>query len=250
MNASVKLPSLPCWTLKHSKELLLEAARDPATFNRGYRQMAVSPGELLFPSFDSCIQSGLTAGELIARKGMCYTGVDLAGKKRKGNAIVTVGADPSGRRALLDVRFGAWKSPDTAKNLGEVNDALNPQFIQVENNAYQQSLIDWVKESGYPWWIKIEPFTTGANKNDPEVGLAVLEVEFHNRGWIIPGAEFEGHPPDCACNWCRLVTEIRNYPKGSSFDGGMAMWFARDAAAKWAPVRGGTPFKGRNFTRR
>jgi hypothetical protein len=249
VNGSIKLPPIRTWPLKHSKELLLEAATDQSTFNRGYRQLAVSPGELAFPSFDQCIQSGLTAGELLARKMPSYCGVDLAGKKRPGNAIASVGAAAAGMRALLDIRFGGWKSPETAKQIGEVDMLVNPQFIQVENNGYQQSLVDWAKESQYSYWPKVEPFTTGLNKTDPEVGLAVLEVEFHNKAWIIPGAEFEGHPPDCACSWCRLVTEFRSYPFGSSTDGVMAFWFARDALAKWAPIRGGTPLR-RNFTRR
>jgi hypothetical protein len=249
MNPSIKLPPIPTWKAKHSVETLKEAMTDPYTFSRGYRMEAITPGELLFPSFDSCIQHGLTAGELRARKMPTYLGVDLAGKKRKGNAIVGVGLAANNRRALVDVRFGAWRSPDTAKNIGEVHDHHNTQFIQVESNAYQEALIDWIKEGGLNYWMKVEAFTTGANKNDPDIGLAVLEVEFHNQGWIIPGGEFEGHPPNCACDWCRLVAEIRGYPKYSSTDGLMALWFARDALAKWAPVRGGTQFK-RNFTRR
>ncbi len=250
MNPSIKLPSIPTWQLKHSKDLLVEAAKDPATFNRGYRMNAVEPGALKFPSFDSCIQHGLTAAELVARRMPTYIGVDLAGKKRRGNALIGVGLDVvSHRRALLDVRFGAWRSPDTAKHLGAMVDRHATQWIQVENNAYQQSLIDWVKEANYPYWPKIEAFTTGSNKADPDYGLPVLEVEFHNGAWIIPGAEFEGHPPDCECDWCRIVKEFRNYPLWDTWDGIMATWFARDALAKWAPKRGGAPLK-RNFTRR
>lgn len=250
MNQSIKLPSIPTWKLKHSKQLLEEAATDQATFNRGYLMQAVTPGELKFPSFDKCIQHGLTAGELIARRLPTYIGVDLAGKKRPGNALMAIGLDTNtGRRAMLEPLFGAWRSPETAKQLGAMVTRHNTQWIQVENNAYQQSLIDWVKEANYPYWMKIEAFTTGANKADPDYGLPVLEVEFNNEAWIIPGAEFEGHPPQCECDWCRIVYEFRNYPKAKSSDGIMGVWFARDALAKWAPARGGSPLK-RNFNRR
>jgi len=250
VNAGQKLPAIPTWKLKHSKELLQEAATDPATFNRGYRMLAVSPGELKFPSWSKCVQQGLTAGELMARRMPAYVGVDLAGKKRPGNAIVVIGADAMLRRCLLEVRFGGWRSPETARQLGEVVARHNVSWIQVENNGYQEALIDWVKESKLDFWMKIQSFTTGANKSDPEVGLPALEVEFHNEAWIVPGAEFQGHPPACGCDWCRLDGEMRNYPKGTSFDGGMALWFARDAVSKWAPRRRGSPFKGRNFNRR
>lgn len=248
-NASIKLPSIPTWKLKHNKALLTEAMVDLATFNRGYRMMSVSPGELKFPSWSECVQHGLTAGELMARKMPAYMGVDLAGKRRPGNAIVVVGLAPNNRRALLDIRYGAWKSPDTARNIGDVESKHHTQWIQVENNAYQDALIDWIKEADMPFWPKIEPFTTGANKADPDMGLPVLEVEFHNKAWIIPGAEFEGHPPTCPCDWCRLNNEVKNYPKYSSTDGVMALWFARDALAKWAPKNTGAPLR-RNFTRR
>jgi hypothetical protein len=248
-NASIKLPSIPTFKLKHGVEHLKEAMLDPNIWERGYRMNSVAPGELKFPSFEKNIQHGLTAGELLARKMPCYMGVDLAGKRRPGNAIVVVGAAANNRRALMGVRFGAWRSPETARNIAEMDTLFNPQWIQVENNAYQESLIDWMKEADYSCWPKIEPFTTGANKADPDVGLPVLEVEYFNNAWIIPGAEFEGHDPNCACDWCRIVREIKTYPRGSSTDGVMAKWFARDALAKWAPKMGGTPLR-RNFTKR
>lgn len=248
-NSSIRLPNLPIWERSHSKEQLKKAMVDMATFQKGYLMQAVAPGDLKFPSWEKCIQHGLTAGELQARKMPCYMGVDLSGKRRPGNAIAVVGLAANNRRALLDIRFGAWRSPDTARAIGEMDTKHNPQWIQVENNGYQEALVDWVKEAGMPFWPKIESFTTGSNKADPDVGLPVLEVEFNNEAWIIPGAEFEGHDPNCPCDWCRLNNEMKNYPVYPTSDGCMCLWFARDALAKWAPKMGGTPLR-RNFTRR
>ncbi len=248
-NHSIRLPSLPIWELKHGKQKLQDAMIDMATFQKGYLMQAVAPGDLKFPSFEKCIQHGLTAGELRARKPLCYTGVDLSGKRRPGVAIVTVGLMANNRRGLLDVRFGAWSSPETARQIGIVDQELGPQWIQVENNGYQEALVDWVKEADLPYWPKVESFTTGSNKADPDVGLPVLEVEMNNGAWIFPGGEWEGHESTCPCHWCRFKEEVKNYPVFATSDGVMAWWFSRDALAKWSPKGGGVPLR-RNFTRR
>jgi hypothetical protein len=237
-----KLPPIPIWKLKHPKAALQAIAVDVAMFNRGYRMEAIDPGALKFPSFKKCYQSGLVLSELHRRMYPAYIGVDLAGPKRAGNAIVVIGLEPQTmKRYLLEARFGAWSSPTTAGVLAEVASRHNVQYIQVENNAYQQALIDWVKKEKpeFPYWMKIEPYTTGfITKADEHAGLPALEVEFKNEGWVVPSSEFEGHPPGCVCDWCRIKTEVENYPKGSSTDGLMALFFARDAANKWAPRPG------------
>lgn len=238
MNRSQQLPSISTWKRNHSKQALIEIATDPALFNKGYRLQAINPGDLKFPSWPKCRQSGVVLEELWKRQLPAYVGVDLAGKKRPGNAIVVIGIEPGTlRRYLLNVRYGAWSSPDTAKNLAEMCAPHNVQYIQVENNAYQDAIIDWIKKNktDFPFWMKIEPFTTGANKAEPDIGLPVIEVEFHNDAWVIPYSEYEGHPPTCHCDWCRLDAEVSLYPKAAATDGVMALWFARDAANKWSP---------------
>jgi hypothetical protein len=245
VNEGLRLPSIPTWRVKHSRELLEEKARDQATFDRGFRMRAVSPGELLFPSFGRCCIPGASAAELWRRRYPTYVGVDLSGKKRRGNAIVAVGLDMATRRRnLLEVRAGAWRSPETASVLADVCSHHDVQFIQVENNGYQQSLIDWVQQEkvegkvGYEIWMKIEAYTTGTGKFDPLYGLPGLEVEFKNGAWVFPLSEWEAHPPTCVCDWCHLRDEFRDYPAGSSTDIVMATHFARDALNKWAHLVG------------
>ncbi len=237
MNRGQKLFSIPTWKLKHSPELLEEKARDTANYPLGYELESILREELMFPSFTNCFNQ-ITADELRKRGLPAYIGVDLAGKTRKGNSIAVVGLEPvSQRRAMLEIRYGAWSSPQTAGVLAEVCSRYNVQFIQVENNAYQDAIIDWVKkEKGeFPYWTKVEAFTTGANKADPQYGLPALEIEFKNRAWIIPYGEWEGHPSTCKCDWCHWSREFGNFPKYTSWDGVMATWFARDALNKWAP---------------
>lgn len=251
MNRSQPLPSLPTWKLKHSQEALEDLVKDPVLFDRGYAMNAVSPGELKFPSWAKCRQSGVILEEIQKRMLPAYIGVDLAGKRRPGNAIVVVGLEVStNRRYLLETKLGAWTSPETAGVLAEVSSRHNVQAIQVENNAYQQSLIDWVKKEkpDYPYWMKIQAFTTGTNKADPDYGLPVLEVEFHNEAWVVPYSSYENHPSTCVCDWCNSDQQVRLYPKAAATDFVMALWFARDAINKWAPRAGG-PIR-RNVSRR
>lgn len=225
MNEGKKVGRIPCWPLKHGKEQLTELALDEVMFNMGYRLNAVNPGDLKFPSVQKCYAKGVVLGELLRRQLPAYIGVDLAGDKRPGNAIAVVGLDPiSHRRYLLEIKFGAWTSPQLAGVLADVCTRHNVQFIQVENNAYQQSLIDWIRKEkpDFPFWMKIKAFTTGKNKADPNYGLPALEVEFSNDAWVFPHSEWEFHPSTCKCDWCRLSLELRLYPKGGSSDGVMA----------------------------
>lgn len=238
MNQGRSLPAIPTWRDKHSPEALEEAMLDPIMFNRAYGMRPVSPEELKFPSFKTCCVPGLTASDLRKQGMPAYIGVDLAGKNRPGNAIVAIGIKyPEMRRVMLEVRRGNWSSPKTAGVLAEVCSHHNVQYIQVENNAYQQSLIDWIKHEkpDFPYWMKVEPFTTTSAKNEEWYGLPGLEVEFKNNGWIFPLSEWEGHGSTCQCDWCAMKTEFEDYPKGATTDIVMATYFARDAANKWAP---------------
>lgn len=205
---------------------------------------AINPGDLKFPSFESCcLPLPVPLGDIHRRRLPAYVGVDLSGPNRPGNAIAVVGLEPStNRRIMLEILFGDWTSPKVAGVLADVNMRHNVQFIQVENNGYQQALVDWIRESKVEnsFWMKVESFTTGNNKAREDVGLPALEVEFHNKSWVFPHQEWEGHDPSCSCDWCRLSREFSMYPKAATSDGVMATWFARDALNKWAPINVGT----------
>lgn len=236
MNGGRALPSIPTWRLKHGKAKLQKEALDPATYLRGYRMEALDPNELMFKSFGKCLKSGIVLGDLHRQRLPAYVGVDLSSPSRPGNCIFVLGHQPvTNRRVVLEVRYGAWSSPQTAENLAEICGRHNVQYIMVENNAYQGSLIDWVKQSkvDFPYWMKIEAFTTGTNKADPKYGLGSIEVEMHNDGWTIPW-EWETHDPTCQCDWNRWSREMSMYPKAGTSDGVMAAWFARSALNQWA----------------
>ncbi len=237
--AGRRLKDLPLWTPNFDTERLRQKQSDPesaATFDQGFRMNVIRPGDLMFPSFETCYQDGLALPDLVRRRYPVAIGVDLSGPKRKGTAIVAVGVEQQSRRRVpLEVRHGAWRAPETVRQLDEVVHNHDVQFIMVENNGYQQSLIEWIQElkSDYPWWMKIEAFTTGNNKADPQFGLPSFEVEFHNKGWVLAAAQWLGHPSGCECSWCLLKNEFAKYPLHPTADVVMATWFAKSAIDRW-----------------
>ena len=158
----------------------------------------------------------------------------------------------------MEILTGGWKSPEVASKLGDVN-ARHPNLrvIMVENNGYQQSLVDWIKQSPgeNQFWFKVESYTTGfQTKVNPLYGVPGMEVEFKNKAWVIPSAEFEGHAPHCRCGWCVWKSEVHDYPMSATTDTVMAMQFCREAISLWGTGRtvgvGGTSGGGLSFNDR
>lgn len=242
-NSKQTLPRLRNWSPKFAPQELkrLSGTRQ---FEQGFRMQAITDGELMFPSFKTCFQSELVLSTVIQRRLPTYVGVDLAGDKRPGNAIVAVALDPlTQRRIPVEARYGAWKSPETARHITQVFMTHAVEYVMVENNAYQEAIIDWVQEdkSKFPWWTKVEGYTTGRGKADPQYGLPGLEVEFKNKAWAIASGDIEAHlekENTCDCGWCEWARQIAMYPRGMATDMVMATWFALNAINKWGRTGG------------
>ena len=237
MNHTQRLEAVPAWSVWNPERLQAERDNNPRAFARGFQMMAFTDDERMFPSFPTCLMPGVPAASFAQRGWPVFMGVDLAGKNRPGNVIFIVAVDPlTQRRYPLEILAGAWTSPETARQLAMAHSRHpNTRVIMVENNGYQQAIIDWIKNSptDHSFWFKIESFTTGANKVKPEVGLPSLEVEFKNKAWVIPHEEFERHTITCHCGWCTWNSEMRHYPMSASTDTVMGCWFAREAVSRW-----------------
>jgi hypothetical protein len=249
MNHTHRLPALAPWEHWPAERLRREQQENPRSFARGFQMRAFTDEERLFPSFKNCYSHGVALGNIQRSGWPTFMGVDLAGATRAGNVIFAASIDPTTqRRYPLEIRRGAWTSPETARNLAQMHASYpNVRHIMVENNGYQQSIIDWIRNVGgvdASFWYKIESFTTGANKHKVDVGLPSLEVEFANKAWVIPADEFEGHPPTCQCGWCVWTTEMNNYPMSGNADSVMACWFCREAMSRWGGVTQGSTSGG------
>ena len=158
-------------------------------------------------------------------------GVDLSGKKRAGTSFTVIGSDGRQKVRLL-TKVGKYTSPQTAHQIKLLHDTFNPTIIGVENNAYQDSLREWIQEMGksgkpgYEFWMKVKGLHTGKNKIDEEVGLPHLETQFSNRGYRILMPFKKGdHSLVCKCSYCREQTEFETYPHTSA-DTVMSFWIA------------------------
>jgi len=236
----VRLRSIPLWGEKWGKEEL-EAfqAQDDRTYRRIVELEALVDDELWFPSWPKALVHGVSIGELQRNSWPAIVGVDLSGAKRKGNAIVVLKLNPSTRRRhVVEVRRGAWRSHETALQLQQVEELYRPLVFRVENNGYQNAIIEWIQAlpGSFDFWAKVEATTTGANKVDATLGLRSLQVEFHNGAWVVPADEFASHPPGHSCPWCVLNREFSTYPQAGEADTVMATWFAKSAAEEYANV--------------
>lgn len=242
MAERLALPPLPVWKHWPQQRLLREKRENPRSFARGFEMKAFSDDERKFPSFKSCYSPGVKLVDIVKLGWPTFIGVDLAGTKRPGTVLFAASIEPvTMRRFPVEVQRGNWTSPETAKRLAQMHDRHNTRYVMVENNGYQQAIIDWIRSSNEvqsDFYYKVEAFTTGGNKVDPEVGLPSLEIEFKNRGWVIPVDEYKGHPPACKCGWCVWDSEMVDYPFSAQTDTVMASWFCREGMAAWGGGRG------------
>jgi phage terminase large subunit-like protein len=219
----------PIWGEKWTKEALEERrAIQPRAFDRGFRNIPISDEEALFPRdlVGQCIKVGNVPRD---NKWKIYIGVDLAISKEDTadyTIIFVLAIDENGKKIPLEIIRRRMGSPETAKMLIEMDKKYNPNMIFVENNAYQDSLIQWIKETSEKP-LPIQGFMTGKQKYDEFIGLPSLAAESLSES-------------ACTCGFCTFVDELTTFPVGKHDDTIMAAWFAREAAREDA--RGGVDY--------
>ena len=113
----------------------------------------------------------------------------------------------------------------------------------VENNFYQQAIIDWLEDlQGVE--LNIEPFTTGSQqKKSLEFGVPAMATDFQNRRWMIPLEEGEydwEKESGCGCDICTWITELIQYPYGTCTDTVMACYLAVQGSKKYTAEGAGS----------
>lgn len=223
----------PLWPEMWPREALIQREREigKREFDRAFRNIALSDDEALVPRevLARSVRRDLTAAD-IPREWPKFVGVDLAIGHGDDNCFffLIVGAvDDDGRRWLAEARRMRIPSPEQARQVIDVWKTWQPNVIHVENNGYQEALVQWIREMGGEA-VPVKSFTTGRNKADLKIGLPSLRVEFENGAWIIPMGDAP-HDGGCTCAKCELLEEIATYPIGKYSDGLMALWFMREA---------------------
>ena len=173
-----------------------------------------------------------------------FTGVDLAiantrrGADNKRTSIFTIAVDPETKyKYTVDIRYGKFSSPETARQIVEVSMEHKPQLIYVESNNYQYALQEWIAVSGIPGSSeasqKIQPYFTGSEKTDASIGLPGLAGECSRGMWRIP-SDMEDHSGTCKCGTCQWIREFTTYPVAEFSDVLMASWMSMRAANSYS----------------
>lgn len=208
------------------------------SFRRGYQQDAYTDEERWFPSFERCVHYGVSYERLAWRSWRYVVGVDLSSKRRPGNFLVIAGETSDGRKAVVDARYGAWTSPQTAQSIADADGVFQPQALIVESVALQEAILEWAQHTRgagmgarADWWSRLRGYQTKGNVHtDEEQGIRALEIEFANDSWVvlIPHEKRVG----CDCGLCELVRQVTQHPHGKQKDAVMALWFAREGFAE------------------
>lgn len=234
----------PVWKERWPREALVEEYRTRGAmyFNPAFRGQVVTDFDKVFnrESIRRCCvpRDSLPKNIYDLPK---FTGVDLAiGQSRaaKYTVIFTLAFDEEKKiRYPIDIRRERLSSPDTAREILDVADQFSPEMIVVENNFYQQSLIDWLEDlSGIE--LPIEPFTTGASqKRSLDFGVPSMSTDFQNGRWVIglDEGEFDWDlDRGCGCSTCQWLEEMLDYPYGTFSDTVIGGYLAREGSRKWA----------------
>lgn len=225
---------IPLWEEKFNHDALIKKLEElgPIAFARGFKQIPWTDTDIWFPSFKNCKEPDITpeswlqyARRQVKDKGKKIyfaTGVDLSSSKRPGNVITTIGMiEGENVNVIVDIKKGAWKSPQTAGNIVETFKEFKPIVIKVENVALQEAIMEWIEvesEKGTYPNMPIEGFMTGKSKSDPQIGMPYLDVEFKNKMWLIPTGQIQDHETGCSCPWCELISSMESFPFASKTD--------------------------------
>lgn len=203
-------------------------------YTRQFLLRAMSDDERTFP--DSCLERSYNPnlkniGEDIEPEWRTFGGIDLAsalGKKAKFTVIVTLAKDPTtGRLYFKDIWRRRAKFPAIMAAIVSLQEEHNWVRLYVESNQYQIAVYDALQEDQKH--ISVEPFNTGRNKADEEIGLPGLALAFERAEFAIPSAGFPIKPDDKS-DLAALMQELCNHPGGDTTDIVMALWFAWRAA--------------------
>jgi hypothetical protein len=238
-NGSVLWPSK--WSIEALTKRMGEIGE--REFQRQFQNIALTSDETLFPlemlekSFDTSIELGKLYPWVYELPK--FVGVDLAVGTSTESAytvIFVIAWDSVRRKRIpLEIVRKRLTAPQTVRKLFEIQDKWHPGIVMVENNAYQQTLLQWVQEVDSERKMNVKPFTT-LSKADPISGLPGLSLEFEQGGWIIPRAG--NHSFACQCPICLWLEEMETYPIGRSKDILMASWFASEPIRRKQGIAG------------
>ena len=224
----------PVWPEKWPRERLIRQYEKigSVAFNRNFRLQPLSEEDRMFKEswVERAKDFSLSANDKRFDEMPKYVGVDLAlgtSEKSSYTVIFVIAVDRNERRYPIFILRKKMTSPEIASAILDTMERFQPELLLVESNFMQIHILQWL-EVVAPKQYPIEPYLTGAQKADLNVGLPALALEFEKGMWTLPMGDFP-HPTDCDCPYCTFVTELITYPYSGHTDVLMACWLAREA---------------------
>ncbi len=224
----------PIWPEYWTKEKLVERYNSMPlrAFARAFANMPISREDAVFnkEQIEKCIVYN-DPKHYLQKCSYVIMGVDLAisQKKKSANTAIFIMGILEKRNetklVALHCEYGKWSSPETITAILKLYKDWNVDAIVVENNQYQEALIQWLEEFNQS--LPVYSHYTTSEKHDPEIGLPSMALEFEKQKWIIPVGKLP-HDSDCKCGKCKWIDELLMYPFGETSDILMASYFARN----------------------
>lgn len=206
---------LASWPERYSEERLAGLrAHNEREFNRTMRNIAKTSDAYPFAAYVEGMLGDFKRDDSWKH----IIGMDLSTKKRAGTTIIVVAYSlVSGRKVIVDVEFGAWRSSVKKAKLKQYYNEYLPDKIVVEANSLQDDIVDDYKElkGNDGKRLPVRGVITTSSMKD--VALVNLEEEFEEGMWKIA---FQNNP-----HFERLKKEIELYPDYKTTDGVMALLF-------------------------
>jgi len=153
-------------------------------------------------------------------------GVDLAVKVSKHSgffSMLTMGVKEDGEHVVLNIIYGKLSPLEQRQAISAEYAAFNHDLILVENNAYQDALVQEIQsETDVP----VRGFQTTKQKYDPELGINSLAVLFENNKVTLPYSAQDLRTVQLID---KLLEQCKIYPIGHTGDILMSFWFANTA---------------------
>jgi len=242
-------PIVSVWETKWSVAALEKRLGEigEVAFNRAFNNWPLSDsgGDFRWKDIEACFDPTIAPGEAPFNVRRIYCGYDLAMSMLDSAsffAAFALGISGDGRWAPVHVHRDKIPFRAQAAYVVDLHRNLHPMPIMhtVENNAYQDALVQYLQEKHTA--LPVEGFTTTSNKRDLQYGVPSVQPSFEARTWVIGtrGGHDGTSLPDCDCGQCTWLRELRYYP-AATFDMVMAMWLAVVRA------RGGSTARGRRI---
>jgi phage terminase large subunit-like protein len=219
------------WPDVWTTEALLEKRKlDQRAFDHQYMLKPFSEADIVF-NFDTVL---LGAGDdAVPNSSWHYFfGVDLAASLDRGAAyssVFVIGIDPNEQRPVrhaVEVIREKMRAPEFMDVIIDAAQRYDPVCIMVENNAYQQSMIDFLEATGKE--LPVHGYRTGAQKLDLQTGVPAVAPLFGRELFKYP-VNIAHIDSGCDCTFCQWLEELKMFPSGKTSDTVMAMWLSERA---------------------